>query len=188
MDIEWDVSKLTASQKRIADFIEKSGEHILYYSETELAKALQVSNATISRFWKSIGYDNFKSFKAIIKEKEKVTPENKLKNSLLQIQHHNFQIHELLLSMTKDQLVNTLEALDVEQFKQAITLMSTCRKLYIYAPSSAEGLAVLMKHRLARFGLDIEILPKSGHELFESLMHFRARRCCFNLWVCVHEP
>ena len=33
MDIEWDVSKLTASQKKIADFIEKSGEHILYYSE-----------------------------------------------------------------------------------------------------------------------------------------------------------
>ena len=64
MDIEWDVSKLTASQKRIADYIEKSGEHILYYTETELAKALGVSNATISRFWKSIGYDNFKSFKA----------------------------------------------------------------------------------------------------------------------------
>ena len=41
--------------------------------------------------------------------------------------------------MTKDQLVNTLEALDVEQFKQAITLISTCRKLYIHAPSSAEG-------------------------------------------------
>ena len=90
--------------------------------------------------------------------------------------------------MTKDQLVNTLEALDVEQFKQAITLITTCRKLYIHAPSSAEGLGVLMKHRLSRFGLDIEILPKSGHELFESLMHFGARGCCFNLWVCVHEP
>jgi DNA-binding MurR/RpiR family transcriptional regulator len=171
MDIEWDVSKLTASQKKIADFIEKSGEHILYYSETELAKVLQVSNATISRFWKSIGYDNFKSFKATIKEQEKGTPQNKLKNSLLQIQHHNLQIHEHLLSMTKDQLVNTLEALDVEQFKQAITLITTCRKLYIHAPSSAEGLGVLMKHRLSRFGLDIEILPKSGHEVFESLMH-----------------
>ena len=52
--IEWDVSKLTASQKRIADFIEKSGEHILYYSETELAQRLHVSNATISRFWKRL--------------------------------------------------------------------------------------------------------------------------------------
>ena len=49
--------------------------------------------------------------------------------------------------MTKDQLVNTLEALDVEQFKQAIILMSTCRKIYIHAPASTEGLAVLMKHR-----------------------------------------
>ena len=83
MDIEWDVSKLTASQKKIADFIEKSGEHILYYSETELAKALQVSNATISRFWKSIGYDNFKSFKATIKEQEKVYTRKQIKKLIV---------------------------------------------------------------------------------------------------------
>ena len=85
--MKWDVTKLTPSQKRIADFIEKSGEHILYFSETELAQKLHVSNATISRFWKQIGYDNFKSFKAAIKENEQISPENKLKNSLLQIQH-----------------------------------------------------------------------------------------------------
>ena len=36
-----------------------------------------------------------------------------------------------------------------------------------------------MKHRLARFGLDIEILPKSGHELFESLMHFKEEDVVF---------
>ncbi len=81
-----------------------------------------MSNATISRFWKTIGYENFKSFKAAIKEKEQVSPKSKLKNSLLQIQHQKLQIHEHLLTMTKNQLVNTLEALDYEQFKQAITL------------------------------------------------------------------
>lgn len=179
MDIKWDVSKLTASQKRIADFIEKNGEHVLYYTETEIAKSLGVSNATISRFWKNIGFDNFKSFKATIKDQEMVSPENKLKNSLLQIQQKKLQVHEHLLSMTKSQLVNTLESLDVEKFKEAITLMSQCRRLYIHAPSSAEGLGILMKHRLARFGLDIEILPKSGHEIFESLMHFRKEDVVF---------
>ena len=38
MEIKWDITKLTPNQKRIADFIEKNGEHILYYSETELAE------------------------------------------------------------------------------------------------------------------------------------------------------
>ncbi len=177
--MKWDVTKLTPSQKRIADFIEKSGEHILYFSETELAQELQVSNATISRFWKTIGYENFKSFKDAIKEKEHLSPKSKLKNSLLQIQHQQLQIHEHLLTMTKNQLVNTLQELDYEQFKQAITLMSNCRKIYIHAPGSAEGLAALMKHRLARFGLEIEILPKSGHELFEYLMHFQKEDVVF---------
>ena len=36
-----------------------------------------------------------------------------------------------------------------------------------------------MKHRLTRFGLNIEILPKSGHELFESLMHFQKEDVVF---------
>ena len=40
-------------------------------------------------------------------------------------------------------------------------------------------LRVLMKHRLSRFGLDIEILPKSGHELFESLMHLEKEDVVF---------
>ena len=179
MKMKWDVTKLTPSQKRIADFIEKSGEHILYFSETELAQKLHVSNATISRFWKQIGYDNFKAFKTAIKENEQISPESKLKNSLLQIQHQQLPIHEHLLTMTQNQFVNTLEALDREQFEQAITLMTNCRKIYIHAPSSAEGIAVLMKHRLARFGLEIELLPKSGHDLFESLMHFQKEDVVF---------
>lgn len=177
--MKWDVTKLTPSQKRIADFIEKSGEHILYFSETELAQKLHVSNATISRFWKQIGYDKFKSFKTAIKENERVSPESKLKNSLLQIQHQQLPIHEHLLTISQNQFVNTLEALDRKQFAQAIDLMANCRKIYIHAPSSAEGIAVLMRNRLARFGLDIELLPKSGHDLFESLMHFQTEDVVF---------
>ena len=57
--------------------------------------------------------------------------------------------------------------------------MSNCRKIYIHAPSSAEGIGVLMKHRLSRFGLEIEILPKSGDELFECLMHFQKEDVVF---------
>ena len=94
-----------------------------------------MSNATISRFWKKIGYENFKSFKAAIKEKEQISPEKKLKNSLPQIQNQQLHIHEHLLSMTTNQIDNTLEALDREKFEEAITLMSNCRKLYIHAPS-----------------------------------------------------
>ena len=130
-------------------------------------------------FGKQIGYENFKSFKNAIKEKEHMSPERKLKNSLLQIQHQQLHIHEHLLTMSNNQIVNTLGELDFEQFKQAITLMSNCRKIYIHAPGSAEGIAVLMKHRLARFGLEIEILPKSGHDLFESFMHFQKEDVVF---------
>lgn len=173
MNFSCDVSQLTTNQMKIADFIKKMGDRILYYSETELAKELRISNATISRFWKKIGYENFKAFKSDIIQNEQIAPEKKLEHSLTQIQKQQVKIHEHLLSIMDLQITHTLEELDVKRFKEAIALMSTCRRLYIHAPSSAEGIAVLMKHRLKRFGLDIEIVPKSGHELFESLLHIQ---------------
>lgn len=179
MDFNFDISQLTPHQKKIADFIKKHADHILYYSETDLAKELQVSNATISRFWKKIGYDNLKSFKNDIFESEQISPEKKLHHSLTQIQTQQLKIHEHLFSITDDQLKHTLMELNVEEFTEVISLLSNCRKLYIHAPASSEGIAVLMKHRLKRFGLDIEILPKSGHELFESLMHIQKEDVVF---------
>jgi DNA-binding MurR/RpiR family transcriptional regulator len=181
IDLEFscDVSQLTTNQIKIADFIKKTGERILYYSETELANELGVSNATISRFWKKIGYANFKAFKSTIIQNEQMSPEKKLQHSLTQIQNQQLKIHEHLFSITDLQIKQTLGELDINTFKEAISLMSTCRRLYIHAPSSAEGIAVLMKHRLKRFGLDIEILPKSGHELFESLMHLQKEDVVF---------
>ena len=53
---------LTPNEKTIADYISKNGVTILTYTEDEIAKELQISNATVSRFWRKIGFKNFKDF------------------------------------------------------------------------------------------------------------------------------
>ena len=54
---------------------------------------------------------------------------------------------------------------------EAIDTLTSSNKIYIYSPGPSEGLAQLINFRLSRFGLSIHYLPKSGHELFESLIH-----------------
>ena len=51
----------------------------------DLAKEAKVSTATISRFWKLAGFKNFKEFKDHVKHRIETTPENKLKNFILDI-------------------------------------------------------------------------------------------------------
>lgn len=67
----WKIEDLTPHQKVIADYVQKNLKAVLYMTETEIADQLQLSNATVSRFWKSVGYENFKDFKNTLKKMEK---------------------------------------------------------------------------------------------------------------------
>lgn len=170
MNLKIDISTLTKSEKKIANYIEKNIKHIFLYTEAELAQQIKVSNATLSRFWRKIGYSNFKQFKEWYKGVEPISPKLKLESILSKVKNGRF--HERLLDTTKLQLIKTLEELDDTIFQEAVATIVQCRRLYIHAPSSSGFLAILMAHRLERFGIEIQILPPYGEQIFEDMMHF----------------
>ena len=170
MNLGIDISTLTKSEKKIANYIEKNIKHLFLYTEAELAQHIKVSNATLSRFWRKIGYSNFKQFKEWYKGVEPISPKLKLESILSKVKDGQF--HESLFNTTKLQLMNTLEQLDDMTFQEAVVSIAKCRRLYIHAPSSSSFLAILMAHRLQRFGIEIQILPPYGEQIFEDMMHF----------------
>ena len=165
----WNVEELTPNQKVIADYVQKNTNSILYMTETEIAAQLELSNATVSRFWKSIGFESFKDFKNNLKEREVISPANKLKNIMDQVQSNEMQ--QQMLALSNQHLQETLKHFSSETFEQAVDTLTNSNKIYIYSPGPSEGLAQLIHFRLSRFGLSLHFLPKSGHELFESLVH-----------------
>ena len=168
--IDWNIEELTPHQKVIADFIQKNMDNMLYMTETEIANQLHLSNATVSRFWKSIGFENFKAFKNDLKKYREISPANKLENIMNHVESNELQTK--MLALSSQHLQETLLHFSVETFQQAIHALTTSERIFIYSPGPSEGLAHLLHFRLSRFGLTIQILPKSGHELFETLVHF----------------
>ena len=165
----WNIEDLTPNQKVIADYVQKNIKAMLYMTETEIAAQLELSNATVSRFWKSIGFENFKDFKNNLKEREVISPANKLKNIMNQVKSNEMQ--QQMLALSTQHLQETLQYFSSETFEQAVDALASSKRIYIYSPGPSEGLAQLINFRLSRFGLSIHYLPKSGHELFESLIH-----------------
>lgn len=163
---------LTPNEKKIADYISKNGVTILTYTEEEIAKELQISNATVSRFWRKIGFKNFKDFKNNYKENIGVSPANKLEHIMEQVDATT--IHAQMMTTSMKHLEITLAQYDVEVFQKAVNSLIGARTIYIFCPGPSEGLGSLLNFRLSRFGLTIKLLPKSGHEIFESLLHFSA--------------
>jgi DNA-binding MurR/RpiR family transcriptional regulator len=170
-EVNWNIDDLTPHQKVIADYVQKNTNAILYMTETEIAAQLELSNATVSRFWKSIGFESFKDFKNNLKEREIISPANKLKNIMNQVQTNEMQ--QQMLALSTQHLQETLQYFSSETFEQAVDALTSSNSIYIYSPGPSEGLAQLINFRLSRFGLSIHCLPKSGHELFESLVHMK---------------
>lgn len=168
--VDWNIEELTPHQKVIADFVQKNMDSMLYMTETEIANQLNLSNATVSRFWKSVGFMNFKDFKNDLKKQREISPANKLENIMNHVESNEMQTQ--MLELSSRHLQETLLHFSAETFNQAVHTLSASNRIFIYAPGPSEGLAQLLSFRLSRFGLAIQILPKSGHELFESLVHF----------------
>lgn len=161
---------LTPNEKTIADYISKLDASVLTYTEDEIAKSLKISNATVSRFWRKIGFKNFKDYKNTYKEKIEISPANKLENIMAQVD--STTIHAQMMATSIKHLEITLAQFDEEHFLKVVQSIIKAKTIYIYSPGPSEGLGNLLNYRLSRFGLNIKVLPKSGHEIYESLLHF----------------
>lgn len=153
------------------EVVEKRGIKVAYMSIGDLAKEAEVSTATISRFWNLAGFKNFKEFKDHVKQRIETTPENKLKNFILDIGSDD--LLDRVIEQNYEHLFQTHTHLNRQDLKNAVNAIIHCNRVFLHAPSSSEGLGSLLQYRLRRFGFTVERTAKSGHEIYESMMHFQ---------------
>ncbi|WP_207952142.1 MurR/RpiR family transcriptional regulator [Paenibacillus turpanensis] len=169
---DWNVESLSSNQQKIADYIQKNTQRVLYMTEQEIADEVGLSIASVSRFWKAVGFRNLKEVKTFLREHYEVTPANKMKNTINKV--NASELPSQLMELSMAHLQETVNHFRQEAFEQAVDSLHTARQIYIYAPGPSEGLGQLMSFRMSRLGLSFRTLPKSGHELYESLLHIGA--------------
>ena len=110
--------RYTKSDLKIREFIENSTEEFLFMSIGQLAQRLQVSEATISRFARHIGYRDFKDMKnAVIRKKADQGAARKLAGTLMKNQ--GFDLAGWF-AFQQECMEKTLENLDAEEFDRAV--------------------------------------------------------------------
>ncbi|MEK3785563.1 MULTISPECIES: MurR/RpiR family transcriptional regulator [Paenibacillus] len=168
---DWDLDKLSKNQKKIANFIEKNTNRIAYLTEQEMADQVRVSIASISRFWRVIGYKNFKEFKQMLADNPDITPAYKIQNLINKVDGEDLPGQMLKLGV--QYLTETADALSRPDFHRAIAALREAQRIYVYAPGPSQGLGELLSFRLKRYGMHIINMGMGGHEMYESLMHLQ---------------
>lgn len=156
-------------QRKIADFIERHPEEVLFLTEQELADRLGISIATVSRFWRTAGYESGKEFRHKLRYALDTTPAVKMETTISRLDHTSLPMK--MLEQATLHLRETAEKTEPEELQRAASLMAGARRIYVYAPGPAIALGELLTYRLSRFGLSVRLMAASGHEVLESLAH-----------------
>ncbi|MBW7475800.1 MurR/RpiR family transcriptional regulator [Paenibacillus oenotherae] len=168
LEFEIPVHQMSKSQRKIADFIMKSAERIPFYTEEDIAVKAGVSIATVSRFWRIIGYDNLKSFKKYLQETQHSTPARKMQHVLEQTDR---EVVGRMITSAAVNLEETAKRISRDAFDRAVEALNAADTIYVHGPGSTSCLSDLLRFRLNRIGMEVRIMAQSGHELLESLVH-----------------
>lgn len=160
--------KLTPAERRLLEFIESHREEFLFMTIGQLSAGLGVSEATISRFARHLGCQDFKQLKNLVLAQNHLEgPAGKLARTVLA--EGEFDPRRYLLQQ-QTCLQKTMEALDPDAFGAALEALLSARRIFIQAKSASSSMGQLLFFRLRRLGLPVELLPGSGSELLEGLV------------------
>ena len=156
----------TKTEQQIIEFICQNPSSFLTLSISQLARRLEVSDATISRFARHAGYDDFKELKAAAARAfEGTGPAEKLKGS---ISSHSSLGLDSFLSFQQTCIRKTLELIDRKAFSQAVSTLCQASVIFIHGKGASRSMAQLLAFRLRRFGKTICLVPSGGSGLFEN--------------------
>jgi len=162
---------LTKSEKRIANFVRKNLNEAAFLAASEVADRMNVSEATVVRFARSLGYSSYPALRSSIQNslRARVTHSSRIKTRLDDLRT-SADIFERLAASEIDYLSQALETVNREQLERAVELMREKQRIYVFGTGPSLSLVDLLEIRLHRFGKDVFSLRSSGREMLEPLL------------------
>lgn len=161
--------KYTKSDEKILEFMESHTDEFLFMSIGEVAKRLGISEATISRAARHLGYRDFKEMKnEIIIQKTGKGAAGKIAGTLQKTQ--GFDIGKWF-AMQQECLSNTLRNFEQQEFSAAVSQIQNAENIYIHGKNASASSAQLLFFRLRRLGYRVFLVPSGGSEVIEGIVH-----------------
>ena len=162
---------LTKSEKQIADYLRKNQEESAFLSAGELASRLDLSEATLVRFARSLGFDSYPAMREVLQEnfRRRVTHSARLRSRLDDLREAG-DIFERLVVSEMDYMTQSLESVNRDALHNAVHLMENRKRIYIFGIGPSVSLVELMRLRLERFGHQVVPLTTAGREFLEPLL------------------
>lgn len=163
-------SELTKSEKQIANYLRKNQEESAFLSAAELAELLDLSEATIVRFARTVGFDSYPAMRTMLQEnfRNRVTHSTRLRSRLDDLREAGDLFEKVTISEI-DYLTQALQTVDRKELNRAVAYMLEREHIYVFGTGPSISLVHLLNLRLTRFGKQVIPLTNAGRETLEPL-------------------
>lgn len=149
------LTKLTKSQKVIANYIVENPQKFALSSVRELEKELKISKSTIVRLVQTLGYQGFSELKAEFLEgiRNNLGPIHRYKTFLSE-SHEKLDFIELIAEETINNIRKTLQLIDHVQYKKALEMVKEANHVYAIGIGISSFLAEMAAYLFNRVSIN----------------------------------
>jgi DNA-binding MurR/RpiR family transcriptional regulator len=165
------LQQLTKSEKRIADFMRRSQDEAAFLSAAEVAERLGLSEATMVRFARTLGFCSYPALREALQEnfRHRMTHAARLRSRLDDLREAG-DIFERLVASEIDYLTEAIQSLDRQAMNQAVELLRTHHRVFVFGLGPSITLVDLLEIRLTRTARQVVPLKASGREVLEPML------------------
>ena len=150
---------LSKSEKKIADFILDTKYKVSKMTLSELAKSVGVSEPSVVRFTKALGYKGFSDFKTqVIKDWGKESTVSQAKK-FIDLNYSDADtldsIPEKVVQNTIKGLEDTIKVLDPQAYEEAVKAIIKADQIEIFGLGNSGSIALDFASKLIRIGLNV---------------------------------
>lgn len=161
---------LHPSERKLADMILSFPGEIASYSASELAQLASVSNATVTRFVRKLGYDNFDQARQAARATQQ--------SGAAVFQSVNLKDNPeaaLATQIAQGQLnvENSFKAISLAEIDTLADAMLCAGRVWIVGFRTAHAFAVYLGAQISQVLSDVTVLPQAGQTLAESIASVR---------------
>jgi len=163
--------QLTRNGKRVADFIRQNQDDVAFMSAAEIAESLGLSEPTIGRFARTLGFENYPAMSAMLQARVRSLANHSARiRSRLGDLRVAGDLYERVVTSEIDFLTESLQTLDRQAFDAALELLRTHQRVFVFGLGPAVSLVDLLEIRLTRSTRHVIAVRNSGRELVEPLL------------------
>jgi DNA-binding MurR/RpiR family transcriptional regulator len=164
-------SRLTKSEKLIANYLNQNLDEVAFLSAGEVADRLQLSEATMVRFARTLGFDSYPAMRVALQDnfRHRLTHSSRLRSRLDDLRSDG-DIFERIVASEIDYLTEALQTLDRKAFNKAVELLRNHQRVFVFGLGPSLSLVDLLEIRLTRSARHVIPLSTSGKEILEPML------------------